>query len=66
MPPGAAHRAGTRVTRDVEISSRCAGTYRGTVVYEQSLGPSGEGGAGLARPGAPGTYLVGRFSIVVR
>jgi hypothetical protein len=59
-------RAGTRITRDVEVSSRCAGTYRGTVVYEPSLGPAGQGGAGLPQPGAPGTYLVGRFSIVVR
>jgi len=58
-------RAGTRITRDVEVSSRCAGTYRGTVVYEPSLGPAGQGGAGLPQPGAPGTYLVGRFSIVV-
>jgi hypothetical protein len=38
----------------------------GTVVYEPSLGPAGQGGAGLPEPGAPGTYLVGRFSIVVR
>jgi hypothetical protein len=62
-------RAGTRITRDVEVSSRCAGTYRGTVIYEPSLGPAGPAGpagAGLPRPGAPGTYLVGRFSIVVR
>jgi hypothetical protein len=59
-------QAGTRITRDVEVSSRCAGTYRGTVVYEPSLGPAGQGGAGLSKPGAPGTYLVGRFSIVVR
>jgi hypothetical protein len=58
-------RAGTRITRDVEVPSRCAGTYRGTVIYEPSLGPSGQGGAGLPQPGAPGTYLVGRFSIVV-
>ena len=59
-------RAGTRITRDVEVSSRCAGTYRGTVLYEPSLGPAGQEGAGLPQPGAPGTYLVGRFSIVVR
>jgi hypothetical protein len=58
--------AGTRITRDVEVSSRCAGTYRGTVVYEPSLGPAGPGGAGPPERGAPGTYLVGRFSIVVR
>ena len=58
-------RAGTRITRDVEVSSRCAGTYRGTVIYEPSLGPAGQQGAGLPQPGAPGTYLVGRFSIVV-
>jgi len=58
-------RAGTRITRDVEVSRRCAGTYRGTVVYEPSLGPAGQGGAGPPQPGAPGTYLVGRFSIVV-
>jgi hypothetical protein len=59
-------RAGTRITRDIEVSSRCAGTYRGTVTYEPSLGPGGQGGLGLAQPGAPGTFLVGRFSIVVR
>jgi hypothetical protein len=59
-------RAGTPITRDVEVPSRCAGTYRGTVVYEPTLGPAGQGGASLPRPGAPGTYLVGRFSIVVR
>jgi hypothetical protein len=59
-------RAGTRITREFEVSSRCAGTYRGTVVYEPSLGPAGQGGAGLPEPGSPGTYLVGRFSIVVR
>lgn len=59
-------RAGTRVTREVEVSSRCAGTYRGTVIYEQTLGPTGQGGAGLPQPGTPGTYLVGRFSITVR
>jgi hypothetical protein len=59
-------RAGTRITRDVEVSSRCAGTYQGTVVYEPSLGPAGQAGIGLPEPGAPGTYLVGRFSIVVR
>jgi hypothetical protein len=57
---------GTRITRDVEVSSRCAGTYRGTVVYEPSLGPAGQEGAGLPQAGAAGTYLVGRFSIVVR
>ncbi len=57
-------RAGTRITRDVEVSSSCAGTYRGTVVYEPSLGPAGHERAGLPEP-APGTYLVGRFSIVV-
>ena len=59
-------RAGTRITRDVEVSSRCAGTYGGAVLYEPSLGPAGQEGAGLPQPGAPGTYLVGRFSIVVR
>ena len=59
-------RPGTRITRDVEVPSRCAGTYRGTVVYEPSLGPAGEGGAGPPGPNAPETYLVGRFSIVVR
>ncbi len=59
-------RAGTRITRDVEVSSRCAGTYRGAVLYEPSLGPGGAGGAGLTEPGTPGTYLVGRFSIAVR
>jgi len=59
-------RAGTRVTRDVEVSSRCAGTYQGTVAYEPSLGPAGEAGTALPEPGAAGTYLVGRFSIVVR
>jgi hypothetical protein len=58
--------AGTRITRDVEVPSRCAGTYRGTVIYEPSLGPSGAEGSGLPEPGSPGTYLVGRFSIVVR
>ena len=62
---GTVIRAGTRITRDIEVSSRCAGTYRGTVVYEPSLGPGGAGGAGLPAPGAPGTYLVGRFAIVV-
>jgi hypothetical protein len=59
-------RAGTRITRDVEVSSRCAGTYQGTVVYQPSLGPTGRAGIGLPEPGTPGTYLVGRFSIVVR
>jgi hypothetical protein len=59
-------RAGTRVTRDIEVSSDCAGTYTGTVLYESSLGPSGQDGPGLAQAGAPGTYLVGRFSMVVR
>ena len=59
-------RAGTRITRDVEISSRCAGTYQGTVVYEPSLGPAGQAGTALPEPGTPGTYVVGRFSIVVR
>jgi hypothetical protein len=59
-------RAGTLITRDIEVPSRCAGTYRGTVVYEPSLGPAGQGGTGSPQPGAPGTYLVGRFSIVVR
>lgn len=59
-------RPGTRITRDIEVSSRCAGTYQGTVVYEPSLGPAGQQGAGLPEPGASGTYLVGRFSIVVR
>jgi hypothetical protein len=58
-------RAGTRITRDVEVPNRCAGTYRGTVLYQPSLGPAGQEGADLPRPGAPGTYLVGRFSIVV-
>ncbi len=58
-------RAGTRITRDVEIVSRCAGTYRGTVIYEPSLGPDGQGHAILPQAGAPDTYLVGRFSIVV-
>ena len=58
-------RAGTRITRDVEVSSRCAGTYRGSVVYEPNLGPSSQQGTGLPQPGSPGTYLVGRFSIVV-
>ena len=38
---------------------------QGTVVYESSLGPSGQEGSGLPQPGTPGTYLVGRFSIVV-
>ncbi len=59
-------RAGTRITRDFEVSSRCAGTYRGTVIYEPSLGPAGQDGTGLPQPGAPAAYLVGRFSIVVR
>jgi hypothetical protein len=59
-------RAGTRITRDVEFSSRCPGTYQGAVLYEPSLGPAGQAGTGLPNPGAPGTYLVGRFSIVVR
>ncbi len=58
-------RAGTRITRDLELSSRCAGTYRGTIVYKPSLGPSGQEGSGLPQPGTPGTFLVGRFSIVV-
>jgi hypothetical protein len=58
-------RAGTRITRDVEVPSRCAGTYRGTVLYQPSLGPAGQEGAGPPQPRAPGTYLVGRFSIVV-
>jgi hypothetical protein len=59
-------RAGTQITRDFEVSSRCAGTYQGAVLYEPSLGPTGQAGTGLPEPGAPGTYLVGRFSIVVR
>lgn len=59
-------RAGTRITRDINLSRNCAGTYHGTVVYQPSLGPAGQEGTGLPRPGAPGTYLVGRFSIVVR
>jgi len=59
-------RAGARITRAIEVPSRCAGTYQGTVVYEPSLGPSGQQGTGLPKPGSPGTYLVGRFSIVVR
>jgi hypothetical protein len=59
-------RAGTRITRDVEVSTRCVGTYRGTVVYQPSLGPAGQAGAGLPKQGAPGKYLVGQFSIVVR
>lgn len=58
-------RADTRVTRDMEVSSRCSGTYRGTVIYTPSLGPNGQEGTGLPQAGAPGTYLVGRFSIVV-
>jgi hypothetical protein len=58
-------RAGTRITRDVEVPSGCAGTYHGAVLYESSLGPSGQEGSLLAQPGSPGTYLVGRFSIVV-
>jgi hypothetical protein len=58
-------RAGTRITRDLEVPSGCAGAYRGTVTYEPSLGPGGQDGAGLPRQSAPGTYLVGRFSIVV-
>jgi len=59
-------RAGTRITRDVEVSSRCAGTYHGTVLYQPSLGPAGQAGTSLPEPGAAGTYLVGRFTIVVR
>jgi len=59
-------RAGTRITRDLEVSSGCAGTYQGTVVYEPSLGPAGQEGTRLPEAGTPGTYLVGRFSIVVR
>lgn len=59
-------RADTTVTRDVEVSSRCAGTYQGTVLYQPALGPAGQGGTGPPQPGTPGTYLVGRFSIVVR
>lgn len=59
-------RAGNRITRDIEVSSRCAGTYRGTVTYEPSLGPAGQEAAGLPEAGTPGAYLVGRFSIVVR
>jgi hypothetical protein len=59
-------RAGTRITRDVEVSGGCAGTYQGTVVYEPRLGPAGQAGTGLPKPGTPGTYLVGRFSVVVR
>ncbi len=47
-------RAGTRITRDIEVSSRCAGTYRGMVIYEPSLGPAGQGGSGLPEPGRPG------------
>jgi hypothetical protein len=58
-------RAGTRVTRNLQVPGHCAGTYRGTVVYEPSLGPAGQEGVGLPEPGTPGTYLVGRFSIVV-
>ena len=57
---------GTRVTREVQVSSRCAGTYRGTVVYEPSLGPAGQDGIALPQPGTPGVFLVGRFSFVVR
>jgi hypothetical protein len=59
-------RAGTRITRDLEIPTRCTGTYRGVVVYEPRLGPGGQEGAGLPPPGTPGAYLVGRFSIAVR
>jgi hypothetical protein len=58
-------RAGTRITRDVEVSSRCAGAYQGAVLYQPNLGPAGQEATGLPRPGAPGTYLVGRFTIVV-
>jgi hypothetical protein len=59
-------RAGTRITRNIEVSSRCAGTYQGTVLYQPSLGPAGQAGIGLPQPGIPGVYLVGRFSIAVR
>lgn len=59
-------RAGTRITRDVEVSRRCAGVYRGAVLYEPSLGPAGQAGTGLPEPGSRGTFLVGRFAIVVR
>lgn len=59
-------RAGTRITRAINLSASCPGTYHGTVLYQPSLGPAGPEGIGLPRPGAPGTYLVGRFSIVVR
>jgi hypothetical protein len=59
-------RAGTRITRDIEVSSRCAGTYQGTVLYQPSLGPAGQAGIGLPQPGIPGVYVVGRFSIAVR
>ncbi len=58
-------RAGTRITREINLSSSCAGTYHGTVLYQPSLGPAGQEGAGLPRAGATGTYLVGRFSITV-
>jgi Sigma-70 region 2 len=58
-------RAGTRITREINLSSNCAGAYHGTVLYQPSLGPAGQEGTGLLRAGAPGTYLVGRFSITV-
>ena len=59
-------RAGTRITRDVEVERGCAGTYRGTVIYEPSIGPNGpERAIDLLGHGTPGTYLVGRFSFVV-
>jgi hypothetical protein len=58
-------RPGTRITREINLSSNCAGTYRGTVLYQPSLGPAGQEGTGLLRAGAPGTYLVGRFSMTV-
>jgi hypothetical protein len=58
-------RAGTRITRDLNLSNGCRGTYRGMVFYQPSIGPNAQGGAGQPRLGDPGTYLVGRFTIVV-
>ena len=59
-------RAGARITRDIDVPSQCPGTYQGMVLYQPSLGPAGQEGSGLPEPGSEGTYLVGRFSIVVR
>jgi hypothetical protein len=35
-------RPGTRITPEINLSSNCAGTYHGTVLYQPSLGPAGQ------------------------